>query len=85
MPCRTQRRFYVLSVNSFGRIQVNCRENAYCVHSEISPSSGKCSFKRRRIKTRKHEADSEYANDHKMKATKISIHPDRSYFMLLSI
>lgn len=84
MPCRTQRRFSALSVNSFGRIKVNCREKAYFVHSELSPSSGKCSFKRR-IKTRKPKAGSEYANDHKVSATKIAIHPDSSYFMLLSI
>lgn len=84
MPCRTQRRFSALSVNSFGRIKVNYREKAYFVHSELSPSSGKCSFKRI-IKTRKPKADSEYANDHKAKATKIAIHPDSSYFMLLSI
>lgn len=85
MPCRTQRRFSALSVNSFGRIKVNCRENADFVHSELSPSSGKRSFKRRRIKTRKPKADSDYANDHETKATKIVIQPDSSYFMLLSI
>lgn len=85
MPCRTQRRFAALSVNSFGKIKVNSRENAYFVRSELSPSSGKCCFKRRRIKPRKPKAESEYANDHKTKATKIVIHPDSSYFMLLSI
>lgn len=48
MPYRTQRRFSVLSVNSSGRIIVNCRKNGYFVHSKLSPSSGKCSFKIRR-------------------------------------
>lgn len=55
----------------FGRITVDCRENAYSVHSELSPSSGKSRF-RGRIQTRKPKADSEYANDDKVKARKIA-------------
>lgn len=50
MPCRTQRRFSALSANSFARIKVNCRENAYFVHSELSPSPGKCTFERIKIR-----------------------------------